>query len=207
MSDLAKLLKPVANRAAGPSPTFGSPHIVIVLLAIGDNKMVGRGALAKQSGLGDGAIRTLIKRLKDEGYITVKPAGCTLTAKGADAYSELRRRLPRIVRLSHTSLTLGSEQVALLVKGRAEWVKSGIEQRDAAIKAGAEGATTYVIRASRFQIPGASSDCEKDFPGPAWPVLRGELKPVNGDAVIVCGSGDQQTSLVASVSSALTLLN
>ena len=85
-------------------------------------------------------------------------------------------------------------------------MRSGIEQRDASIRAGAAGATTYVIHDSKFQVPGSSVDCEEDFPSEAWAKLRGELRPEDEDVVIVCGSDDRQTSFVGVISAALTLL-
>jgi hypothetical protein len=84
---------------------------------------------------------------------------------------------------------------------------SGIEQRDASIKAGAAGATTYVIRDSKFQTPGSSQDCQKDFPSRAWQVLRNELQPDEADVVIVCGSQDRRTSFIGAMSAALSLLD
>jgi hypothetical protein len=99
------------------------------------------------------------------------------------------------------------EQVAVLVKKKANAVKSGIEQRDSSIKAGAAGATTYIIRDSKFQMPGSSPDCERDFPSSAWTKLRKELRPEDGDVAIVCGSEDRHTSFIGAISAALTLLN
>lgn len=204
---LTTLLRMESPRAPGPAPTYSSSHVLVVLLTIGDAGAVGRHALAQEAGLGEGAIRTVIKRLKEDGYVAIAPQGCELTAKGKDAYAELKKRIPKIIRLSRTSLTFGKEQAAVLVKKKSDLVKSGIEQRDASIKAGAEGATTYVIRDSKFQIPGSSSDCEKDFPSDAWSKLREELHPQNGDVVIICGSKDAHISSIGAISAALTLLN
>ncbi len=175
-------------------------------MIIGDTGAIGRVALAREAGLGEGAIRTVLKHLKGEGYITIKSQGCELIGKGKEAYSELKKRMPRTVRLSKTGLTVGKEQVAALVKQKSNVVKSGIEQRDTAIKAGAAGATTYIIRNSRFQVPGSSSDCERDFPSNAWSRLREELRPENGDVVIICGSASKHTSFIGAISAALTLL-
>lgn len=205
MSAFAQLLKK-EGRGVGPSPTFGSPHVLAALMTIGELGSIGRGALAREVGLGDGAVRTVIKRLRAEGFISIKPDGCRLTSKGQTAYEELKSQIPRRVDLARTELTLGEQQVALLVRARAGRVKTGIEQRDASIMAGATGATTYVIKGSRFQTPGSSSDCERDFPGPTWAVLRKELKPAEGDVVIVSGSGSKRTSFIAAMSSALTLI-
>jgi len=102
-------------------------------------------------------------------------------------------------------LTMGAAQVAVSVRGAGDAVKSGIEQRDSAISVGAAGATTYVVRGSRFTIPGGSDDCEKDFPSRTWTALRKRLKPKDGDAVILCGSNKEETARLGALSAALTL--
>jgi DNA-binding MarR family transcriptional regulator len=195
-----------SSRAPGPAPTYSSSHVLLVLLRIGGAEVIGRHALAKDAGLGEGAVRTVIKWLKEDGYITVEPSGCQLTVKGKQAYSELKRVMPKTLELSRTGLTVGREQVAILVKKKANRVKSGLEQRDSSIKAGAAGATTYVIKNSKFQVPGSSADSEKDYPSGAWVKLRSELQPEDGDVVIVCGSDDRHASFVGAISAALTLL-
>ena len=200
------LLRMEVPRAPGPAPSYFSAHVVVVLLTVGDVGVIGRHALAIRAGLGEGAIRTVIKRLKIEGFVKTRPHGCELTPKGREAYAEVKRRIPVITELPETDLTVGREQVALVVRKRFEAVKGGIEQRDAAIRAGAAGATTYVIRGSKFQIPGSSTDCERDFPGKVWSKIREELHPEDGDALIICGSEDKRVSLIGAVSAALTLL-
>ncbi|MDA4124953.1 MAG: MarR family winged helix-turn-helix transcriptional regulator [Thaumarchaeota archaeon] len=206
MPALAEVLEMGSPRAPGPAPTYSPSHVLAVLMTIGDVGSIGRGALAKESGLGDGAVRTVIRRLGSGGYIVVRPVGCQLTGKGKVAYDELRKRIPKTIELTKTSLTLGDKQVALLIRGAGEGVKSGIEQRDASIKAGAVGASTYVIRGSKFQVPGSSLDCEADFPSDAWRKVRRELRPLNGDAIVICGSGERNTSLIGAISAAITLL-
>lgn len=52
-----------------------------------------------------------------------------------------------------TGLTVGKDQFAVMVKKKASRVRSGIEQRDSSIRAGADGATTYVVKGSKFQVP------------------------------------------------------
>lgn len=149
----------------------------------------------------------MIKWLKEGGYIRTLSNGCKLTEKGEKAYSELNGLMPTTLELSRTSVSVGKEQVAVLVKKRAGLVKSGIEQRDSSIKAGAEGAATYLVRNSKIQVPGSSLDAEKDFPSEAWKKLKAGLDPENGDVIIVCGSDDRRTSVIGAISAALTLLN
>lgn len=207
MATVPALLKVGALRSPGPAPTYNSSHVVIAVLSIGRTGTIGRHKLAIETGLGEGAVRTVIKWLKEGGYIRTLSNGCKLTEKGEKAYSELNGLMPTTLELSRTSVSVGKEQVAVLVKKRAGLVKSGIEQRDSSIKAGAEGAATYLVRNSKIQVPGSSLDAEKDFPSEAWKKLKAGLDPENGDVIIVCGSDDRRTSVIGAISAALTLLN
>jgi len=200
------LLRKENVRLQGPSRTYGPSHVIIVLLSIGDAGAIGRHALAQRAGLGEGAIRTVIKRLVEGGYIKVKSPGCELTRRGKEVYHELKKTIPQFLSLSKTSLTVGREQVAVLIKGASSLVTNGIIQRDAVIKVGALGATTYIIKDSKFQIPPSVADCEKEFPGEIWNTLTDELRPQGGDVVIICGSHDQIVSTIGAVSAALTLV-
>jgi Domain of unknown function (DUF4443)/PH0730-like, N-terminal domain len=204
LSSFAPLLK-AASKERGPSPSFTDAHFVLAFLVIGDGVTIGRQALARRAALGDGAVRTVLKKLKDDGLVEVNASGCFLTTAGKKVFRAIRDKVTPVVPLERSPLTVGNKQMAVGVKGLASKVRTGIEQRDAAIKAGAAGATTYVIRNSRFAIPGGSSDCEADFPSSAWGRLRDELKPREGDAVVLCGSEDASVSELGALAAALTL--
>jgi hypothetical protein len=196
----------VVHEERGPSPSFTSAHVVLAFLVIGDSNAIGRQALARKAGLGDGSVRTVLKKLRDAGYVKVMPSGCLLTKRGRQIHGKMRDRLSRAVLVERSPLTVGSKQAAIRVKGSASLIQSGIEQRDSAIKVGAFGATTYAISGSRFTVPGGSSDCEKDFPSPVWEKLRLELSPRDGDAVVIGGSDDYMKSQLGAIAAALTLL-
>jgi hypothetical protein len=74
--------------------------------------------------------------------------------KGEKVCSELKAAVPKTLELSRTAVTVGSEQLGVLLKKKSSRVRSRIEQRDSAIRAGAAGATTYVIKDSKFQVQG-----------------------------------------------------
>ena len=206
MQSLAGLLQIAERREKGPSPTFDKAHLMLAFLTIGESGTIGRQALAVRSGLGEGAVRTVLKKLRDDGYADANASGCHLTGTGKRVYRSVRDRLSSTALLEGSHLTVGFRQAALAVRGGAEEVRTGIEQRDSAIKVGASGATTYLMKSGRFTIPGGSSDCEKDFPSRAWTTLRKELRPGNGDAVILCGADTEVSARVGVVSAALTLL-
>ena len=206
MQPLAKLLQIRERKPQGPSPTFERAHLLLAFLTIGESGTIGRHSLAVRAGLGEGAVRTVLKRLREEGFADADASGCHLTRGGQEAYFSLVKKLSPMTAIEGSRLTIGAVQVAISVRGGGGAVKSGIEQRDSAIGLGAAGATTYVVRSSRFTIPGGSDDCEKDFPSRSWKALRERLRPKNGDAVILCGSDNGETARLGALSAALTLL-
>ena len=175
-------------------------------MTIAGSSYVGRQSLARQSGLGEGAIRTILKKLKEEGYVAITRSGCYLTHSGRQMDRAIHSSMSAFALVPGSDLTMGEKQVALVIRGAGGRVRSGIEQRDSAIRTGASGATTYVMRVGRFTVPGGSSDCERDFPSGTWPRLRSELRPKNGDAVILCGAKDDVLAKLGVLSAAITLL-
>lgn len=206
LASLSALLRLAEKHEPGPSPGFSRAHALLAFITIGASGTIGRQTLAQNSGLGEGSVRTVLKKFRQEGYVDVDTLGCHLTDSGRDVYQTILRRVTPLVSLHDSQLTVGGSQIAVLARSSAVSVASGIEQRDAAIRVGATGATTYIIKGRRFAIPGGSSDCEKDFPSESWARLKEKLAPVNGDAIIVCGARDETTAKVGAISAALTLI-
>jgi hypothetical protein len=174
-------------------------------MTIGASGTIGRKALAESSGLGEGSIRTVLKKFRQGRYVATSPLGCQLTDSGKELYESISKKLTLILPLQSSMFAVGASQVAVIVRSGASSVGSGIDQRDSAVQVGATGATTYVIKSGMFAVPGGSSDCEKDFPGELWSSLRDGLRPRNGDAVILCGARDETTARLGALSAALTL--
>ncbi len=206
LASLSNLLGLAEGEVRGPSPSFNRAHVLFVFLTVGEAGSIGRQALARRVGLGEGAIRTVLGRLREEGYADAGTSGCFLTPTGVRTYESIRRRASSFLPLVSSRLTIGRFQTALVVRGRGHLVGNGIEQRDSAIRLGALGATTYVVKSGKFTIPGGSSDCERDFPAPEWRNLRRDLDPRNGDAVILCGARTESVATVGALGATLTLL-
>lgn len=200
-----RLLSVAKARVPGPSPTYTRAHLLLAFLTIGESGTIGRHALAERSELGEGAVRTVLKKLAELSYIRSSVSGCSLTEKGRRAWEGVRSIVGPIIDFEGSALTVGRNQSAVLVKGGARAVKDGIEQRDSAVRLGASGATTYVMQNGEFSVPGGSSDCERDFPSPVWSRLRKELRPGEGDAIVVCGSANKMTAKLGALEAALTL--
>lgn len=206
MQSLNKLLETAERPVQGPSPSFEKSHLILAFITIGDSGLIGRQALALRSGLKEGPTRTVLKKLREDGYADANASGCYLTGSGKRIYGFLRARLSSFVPLASSKLTIGAHQVGIAVRGGGRGVQSGLEQRDSAIRLNAAGATTFVIKEGKFSIPGGSMDSERDFPSKVWQDLREALEPKEGDAVVVCGARDETTAKLGALSAALGLL-
>jgi DNA-binding MarR family transcriptional regulator len=206
MASLLRLLKLMDSEKRGPSPGFSKEHALLVVMELGESGPIGRQSLARGSGVGEGSVRTILKKMRQAGLIRVDPAGIVLTDKGRSMYQAILAKITAPVTLPGSTLAVGKLQAAIAVRSPKGSVTNGIQQRDASIKAGADGATSLVIQSGKFAMPGGSSDCERDFASPTWATLRQELKPRDGDAVIVCGAKDETTAKLGALAAALTLV-
>lgn len=203
---LTEVMGLVERKERGPSPGFTREHSLLAFMMLGNSQLIGRQALAAGAGLGEGSMRTILKKLRRAGLVEVDPAGIRLTEEGGRAHHAILKTLSIPVTLRGSTLAVGTRHAGILVRSAGSSISSGIQQRDASIRLGADGATSYAYSGGRFTVPGGSSDCEKDFPGRTWSSLRTELNPRNGDAIIVCGARDETTAKLGALSAALTLL-
>jgi predicted transcriptional regulator len=176
-----------SEKAPGPSPSFSVFHLLHAIELISE-KTIGRSKLAENLNVGEGTVRTIINRLKDADLVATSKAGCTLTNEGLRLWREYKSIFKKKIEIGKNELTLASRSFAILIKDHGHKVKSGVEQRDAAVMAGAKGATTIMFKEGRLKIPSVSEDVAKDFPNVANQIVR-LLKPEEND-VIVIGSAD-----------------
>ena len=192
------------ERAPGPSPAFCLFHMLLALELVSE-KPIGRNRLAEKLGVGEGVARTIIDRLKDSKLIATSKAGCSLTNKGVKLWREYQSVLKK-VEIGKNELALGNYSFAALVKNSLHKVKSGVEQRDAAVKAGARGATTMIFRSKRLMIPSVSSDVTQDFPKAASQIIE-RLSPEENDVIVIAGADDSKRAEHGTLAAAWTLLD
>jgi predicted transcriptional regulator len=176
----------VRQKAPGPSTTFSMFHIFYALELMAA-KPIGRNKLAEKLNVGEGAIRTIISRLKDGGLIVTSKEGCRLTDKGADVWEKIEEIFPKRIEIERTPLTTAEYNYAFLVKNSGHWVKSGIEQRDAAIMGGARRAVVIVSKNGHLMIESISKSIENDFPEASNKILK-DLKPEENDVIVIAGA-------------------
>ncbi|HVB96048.1 MAG TPA: DUF4443 domain-containing protein [Nitrososphaerales archaeon] len=194
----------LSSEYKGPRAVFSEVHVLKAILAIGTEGAVGRGRLGSLVGLGQGEVRTLIKRMKENDLILIQPEGCRLSKKGEREFVKLNQKIPWSSRVEARSLRIGDECAAVLVRGAGQNVRKGIEQRDAAVRVGANGAFTALFAKGRFTIPGEGTDCEKDGPRGLWSAAR-SAGPREGDVMIVVGARSEEEAEIGALAAALTL--
>jgi len=188
-SQFKRFIESLASpKGPGPSTTFSMFHIFYALELMAE-KPIGRTKLAEKLNVGEGAIRTIISRLKDAGLIVTSKEGCNLTDKGLSVWKNFVEVFPKRIKIEKTPLTTSEYNYAFLVKNKGHRVKSGIDQRDAAIMGGARRAVVIVSKNGHLVIESVSNSIEKDFPEAASRILR-DLKPEDNDVIIIAGADD-----------------
>lgn len=207
MHNVVKLLDKVSQRYY-PSRmlTFEPAHIFKVLQVLDHDTKASRATLIDELGLGEGSIKTLVKHMKMNNLIETSKAGMRLTSKGKALFSKISNAIPSETELQECSITLSKFNHAILVKGLAKEVGSGIEQRDAAIKIGALGATTLVFRENNL----FTSDKSYDRPikdQKLTTTISEKLQPENGDVVIIASANNKRIADLAAKRAALETIS
>jgi predicted transcriptional regulator len=186
-SQFKRFIESLASpKGPGPSTTFSMFHIFYALELLA-KKPIGRNKLAEKLNVGEGAIRTIISRLKGAGLIVTSKEGCILTDKGLSIWKSFVEVYPKRAEIGKTALTTSKYNYAFLVKDKAHKVKSGIDQRDAAIMGGARRALVIVSKNGRLMIESVSNSIEDEFPEAASEILE-KLNPEDNDVIIIAGA-------------------
>ena len=186
-ASLKKFIQGIAGKKApGPSTTFTVFHIFYALELMA-KETLGRNKLAKKLNVGDGAVRTIISRLRNAGLIETSKEGCSLTKKGLEIWRQFEQVFPKRIEIQKSELSESEFNFAFLVKNSGQKVRSGIDQRDAAIIAGARKALVIVSKNGHLHIESVSDRIEKDYPKAASQILK-QLAPEDNDVIIIAGA-------------------
>jgi hypothetical protein len=203
MHQVMRLLFKIAARYA-PSRmlSFDLVHVFKTMQLLAIKERISRSLLIQELALGEGSVKTLVKHMKMEGLIENSNAGMWFTNKGRTVYSKLHSSIPKEMDIPKCSAAVGKFNYAVLVKDIAYAIRSGIEQRDEAIRAGAVGATTMIFRNSRLLIPGTHEDLLRNDQKIHSLILK-KLQPEDNDVIIIGSSENMKTAEMAAKSAAL----
>jgi len=203
---LKKTLEDLAlKRYIGPTESFDLIHVGILIYYLGENAPKSRSELSKFLGLGEGSVRTILKRLKSKGLVKITRDGVVLDNDGVKLYKELKKAFPIIVSSSFEAFSLGQFSAIVLIRSGKNRVIRGLEQRDEAIKYGAKAAITLVYEGKRFRFPGTDENYDVYYPTETWNKVLKNVAPEEGDVVILCSADSPHNALRGCVAAALSL--
>ena len=210
MHTYVKALTKIASRYA-PSRmlSFELVHIFKVFQLLDKNEHVSRTLLCQELALGEGSVRTLLKHLKMQNLVKSTNGGTRLTEKGKALSSELLQSIPSEAIMPKCSIALGRFNYVVLLRNYEFAIKSGIEQRDAAIKIGALGATTLIYKDNKITMPGAYNNNFLQEEPHVTSSLIDKLKPQENDVIIIGSDNESlRTAEFAAKNAALfTIMN
>jgi hypothetical protein len=209
MHTYVRTLQKVASRIA-PSRilSFEIVHVLVTLQLIQERGHISRHTLCKKLDLGEGTVKTLVKHLKIYDLIETDKTGTRISTKGSKLLSELLLSIPAEMSISTCSVALGKFNYAILIKQMSYVIRSGIEQRDAAIKMNALGATTLVYKEDKFMIPNTNFNAlhrEQKL----HTLLVDSLKPEEGDVLIIGSDNisERAAEFAAKSAALVTIMN
>lgn len=182
-----KTLQEISYRYA-PSRilSFNMVHVLIALQLIETRGHISRNLLCRELNLAEGSIKTLVKHLKTQNIKETSNTGTRLSNNHKKYFAKLLSCIPTECKMPICSIAIGKFNYAVLLRLQRFTIRSGIEQRDAAIKIGALGATTLLYKDNKFVMPGAYND--KDFLQREVYIanlLIDKLNPEENDVVII----------------------
>jgi len=167
---------------------------------------VGRNKLAEQLGVGEGVIRTILSRLCSAGLVQTSKTGCLLTDDGWYVWGEIEKIFPTRIEFPRTELTTSLYNYAFLVRRGDCKVGSGLEQRDAAIVAGALCAVVVLFNGGHLQINSVCDDAVEAFPHAATDMLQ-RLRPQEHDAIVLAGAATALKAMRGAFAASWSLLD
>ena len=188
----------VASR--GPIRRFTDAHLLFILHLCKRNR-IGRQALASETGLSEGCMRTALRFLKRTELIAIRRNGTVLTRSGTKYVDRLRIEMPDT---KPSGIAEGGCNAVLLARGWSFLMTDCLGVRDAAMKADARGCIPFIMEGGRITSP------YYDAVGVEYPDLTGlaeEIGMKDGDVAVVCGADTEQEAYVSAYESMIKLLD
>ncbi|MFA6679728.1 MAG: DUF2111 domain-containing protein [Candidatus Methanomethylophilaceae archaeon] len=186
-------------RLGGPIPKFTDYHLWKALMSLDESRPLGRKKLSITLNIGEGSTRTVLDILSEQEFISIDKNGVILTDKGADARDMVYMEVSPI---TTKSLTINDYDCAVRVPHVAKKVSFGCEERDAAIKSGASGATTLVYSNGSLIFPGSDYPVDVNMES----ALGERFRMRNDDVIIIGTANSPENAEKGAVTAALHLI-
>ena len=179
--------------AFGPMFRFTDANVYYALYILSDGKRIGRKKLAEEAGVGEGSMRRILDKFREWNFVQIKQTGISITKAGLVFLDQIPVRL---IDVDLQGSVVGDFTQGVIVYGASSKIVNGMQQRDAGIKAGAEGCTTIVIRDGKLMIP-PDWNMDEQTPELAYKIRKDT--GITADDVIIVGGGISKIAAVEAV--------
>jgi len=204
-NEIKKLLNIVTRKGSSKILTFSTPHVFKALQILSKQKYVSRISFCNELHIGEGAVRTLISHLKQDGMVDSIRAGTFLTPKGKKFTKKFSDIITAQCIIELCNISREKYNHVFLVKNYAGIICNGMDQRDFAILYGAKSATTLLFENNQFIFPNGGKDALADD-SKTKEILLKKLMPKEGDVIIITSSDDPFVAEISAINSVLCTL-
>ena len=203
--EFISLSEPADGRVA---PAFKPYHAAVALILIGREQPLGRYDLCEKMSIGEGSVRTLLKRLSEADLIEAEgKQGQRLTSKGKVLFDRVLRDVPMGLTLDVRRLVMYEYAFANLVKGQSEMITDGVRQRDEAIIQGGydkAGASTLIQKSGSLVMPPDDFHILTSYEEETLLVME-SLRPDDGDVIVIGSADDENLAREVAMAAVMTL--
>ncbi len=189
-------------------PSFQLAHVLLSLIIFDQEKEgIGRYRLETELSLSEGKVRSLLKYLKKLDLVHVDNKIHVLTPKGKKSLNEVYEIFthPKEPNFDYSNIVIGDFVRYCIVYNSVEKLRTGMEQRDEAIKIGGSGATCLILKNKQLQFPTTPMNHGAEVSTDISPDMLGF--PFTESDVLVLGTGkNQYLSNIATIVAALSLV-
>ncbi|MBC7126765.1 MAG: DUF4443 domain-containing protein [Candidatus Methanosuratincola petrocarbonis] len=184
VQSLSKAVQP-----RGPAAAYTPVHVIKALLIIESSKSVGRVMLSRVLGIGEGSVRTIIKRLQQQSLISIDSiGGCALTPVGREVLGQIKKGMVSSGSIDLSGMGVTYPSFALQVNLDVS-AHSVLKLRDVAIRWGAEGAIVFHFSGGRIVVPSITDDLSQTSPSTHYELMS-RFRLQDGDYVLAAFSHD-----------------
>ncbi|MDW8041733.1 MAG: DUF4443 domain-containing protein [Nitrososphaerota archaeon] len=173
------------------------------MYALKREAIMSRSALSTRLGVGEGTIRTIVHRLAQRGLVTVIRSGCTLSDRGRDFLQSLSDFMTEPKLLLLEDVWRFTHSIGVVVRSGSSSVGKGLEERDQAIRYGAEAAMVLSYVSGKLLMPEVS-DVSAEHPAFAKKI-EAELPLRDGDVGLITGAHNLHAAESGAIGAALYL--
>ena len=191
---------PVGERKIQNIDNFSETHIYYILSLLTKDSHTSTAKLSEATGIDEKNIKNIITILNSRHLIHGNNMRITISEAG---YRLLKNIPMKPIFMEKTNYAVGRVQRTMLIRGVADKIANGTQQRDQGKAAGADGASVFIMKNGKLMMP---KEWDMDSRDPEYAQLLRSTGISENDVLIISGAENENTAMLAVISIALELL-